>query len=110
MMISGVNFRQRSLMQSQESDVLNYSERKIAQNVQGFAPGPHCGELTAPPQTTRLHNGFSPQYARWKTGTPKKLLDAALNIFFLLSFSQMAPDVEVVISSSQVKENLLNEN
>ena len=63
-LISGVSFRQRSLLQSQESDVLSYSECKIAKNFQGFAPGPHWGGLTAPPQTPRLHNGFSPRYAR----------------------------------------------
>ena len=57
---------------------LSYSERKIAKNFQGFATGPHWGGLTAPPQTPRLHNGFSPRYARWETGTPKKLLDTAL--------------------------------
>ena len=47
-LIYGVSFRQRSLSQSQESDVLSYSERKIGKNVQGFAPGPHWGGLTAP--------------------------------------------------------------
>ena len=78
-LISGVSFRQRSLLQSQKRDVLSYSERKIAKNFQGFAPGPHWGGLTAPPQTPPLHNGFSPRYARRKTGTPKKLLDTALN-------------------------------
>ena len=78
MLISGVSFRQRSLSQSQESDVLSYSERKIAKNFQGFAPEPHWGGLTAPPQTPRLSNGFSPGYTLRKTGTPKKLLDAAL--------------------------------
>ena len=62
--VSGVSFRQRSLSQSQQSDVLSYSERKNSQNVQGFAPGPHRGGLTAPPQTPRLHNGFFPRYAR----------------------------------------------
>ena len=71
-LISGVSFRQRSLSQSQESDVLSYSERKIAKNFQGFAPGPHWEGLTAPAQTPRLHNGFSPRYIRRKTGTPKR--------------------------------------
>ena len=69
-LISGVSFHQRFLSQSQESDVLSYSERKIAKNFQGFAP--------VPPQTPQLHNGFSPHYIRWKTGIPKKLLDTAL--------------------------------
>ena len=57
-LISGVSFHQRSLSQSQESDVLSYSERKIAKNFQGFAPGPHWGGLTALPQTPQLHNSF----------------------------------------------------
>ena len=78
MLISGVSFRQRSLSQSQESDVLSYSERKIAENFQGFTPGPHWGELTALPQTHWLHNSFSPHYTRQKTSTPQKLLDTAL--------------------------------
>ena len=77
-LISSVSFHQRSLSQSQESDVSSYSEHKIAKNSQGFAPGPHWGGLTAPPQTPRLHNGFSPRYARQKTDTPKKLLHTAL--------------------------------
>ena len=77
-LISGVSFRKRSLSQSQKSDVLSYSEPKIAKNFQGFATGPHWGGLRALPQTPRLHNGFSPHYTRWKTGTPKKLLDTAL--------------------------------
>ena len=70
-LISGVSFRQRSLSQRQESDVLSYSERKIAKNFQGFAPGPHWEELTASPQTPRQHNGFSPRYACRKPAPPK---------------------------------------
>ena len=81
-LISGVSFHQRSLSQSQESDVLSYSEHKIATNFQGFAPGPHWWWLTALPQTPRLHNGFSPRYACRKTGSPKKLLDTALYLVF----------------------------
>ena len=77
-LISGVSFRQRSLSQSQEGDVLSYSECKIAKNFQGFTPGPHWGGLTVLPQTPRLNNSFSPRYARWKTHAPKKLLDVAL--------------------------------
>ena len=77
-LISGVSFCQHSLSRSQESDVLSYSKGKIAKDFQGFAPGPHWGGLTAPPQTPRLHNGFSPRYACWKTGTPQKLLDTAM--------------------------------
>ena len=77
MLISGVSFRQRSLSQSQESDVLSYSECKTAKNFQGFAPGPHWGGLTVLPQTPRLHNSFSPRYACQKTSTPKKFLDMA---------------------------------
>ena len=72
-LISGISFRQRSMSQSQESNVLSCSERKIATNFQGFAPEPHWGELTVPPQTPWLHNGFSPRYARRKTGTPTKM-------------------------------------
>ena len=41
--------------ESQESNVLSYSEPKIAKNFQGFTPGPHWGELTAPLQTPHLH-------------------------------------------------------
>ena len=85
-LISGVSFRQRSLSQSQESDVLSYSERKITKNFQGFAPGPHWGGLTAPSQNPQLHNGFSPCYARRKTGTPKKLLATALTSYSNLKF------------------------
>ena len=76
-LISGVSFRQHFLSQSQESDALSYSECKIAKNFQGFALGPHWGGRTVPPQTPWLRNGFSPRYARWKTGTPKQLLDTA---------------------------------
>ena len=57
-LISGVSFRQCSLSQNQESDVLSYSEHKIAKNFQGFTPGPHWGGLTALPQTPQLHNSF----------------------------------------------------
>ena len=77
-LISDVSFCQRSLSQSQESDVLSYSECEIAKNFQGITPGPHWGGLTAPPQTPRLHKGFSPCYACRKTNTPQKLLDTAL--------------------------------
>ena len=70
-LIPGVSFCQRSLSQSQESDVLSYLECKIAKNFQGFTPGPHWGGLTVSPQTPQLHNSFSSHYARWKTGTPK---------------------------------------
>ena len=88
MLISGVSFHQLSLLQSSESDVLSYSECKIAKNFQGFAPGPHWGGLTAPPQTARLHNGFSTSEACWKTGTLKKLLDMALLSSSLLNCSK----------------------
>ena len=77
-LISGVSLHQCSLSQSQESDVLSYSECKVAKNFQGFTPGLHWGELTALTQTPRLHKGFSSHYARRKTGNPKKLLDTAL--------------------------------
>ena len=40
-LISGVSFRHRSFSQSHESNVLSYSECKIAEIFQGFAPGPH---------------------------------------------------------------------
>ena len=49
-LISAVSFPQHSLSQSQESNVLSYSEYKIAKNFQGFAPVPHWGGLTALPQ------------------------------------------------------------
>ena len=77
-LISGVSFHQHSLSQSQEGNVLSYSEHKIAKNFQGFTPVPHWGGLTAVPQTPRLHSGFSPHYTCQKTGTPQKLLDTAL--------------------------------
>ena len=70
-LISGVSFCQCSLLQSQESDVLNYSECKIDKNFQGFAPGPYWGELPVTPQTPHLHNSFSCSYAHWKTSTPQ---------------------------------------
>ena len=69
-LISGVSFHQRSLLQSQESAVLSYSECAIATNFQGFPPGHHW--TTAPPHIPWLDNGFSPCYARRKTGTPPK--------------------------------------
>ena len=78
-LISGVSFCQHSLSQSQESDVLSYSECKIAKNFQGFVLGPHWGGLTVLPQTPQLYNSFSPCYTRWKTSTPQKLLDTALH-------------------------------
>ena len=77
-LISGVSFGQHSLSQSQESNVLSYSECKIAKNFQGFTPGPHWGGPTALPQTPQLHNSFSHHYTCQKTGTPQKLLDTAL--------------------------------
>ena len=77
-MIYGVNFRQCSLSQSQEGDVLSYSECKLGKNFQVFASGPHWGGLKAPPQTPQLHNSFSPRNARRKIGTPQKLLDTTL--------------------------------
>ena len=65
-LISGVSFRQCSLLQSQESDVLSYSDCKIAKHFQGFAPGPHWRGLTAPPQTPWLHSqkiaGYSTEW------------------------------------------------
>ena len=71
-LISGVSFRHHSLSQSHESEVLSYSGFKIAKIFQGFAPRPHWRRLTAPPpRLPQLHNGFSPHYARRKTGTPK---------------------------------------
>ena len=76
--ISGVSFCQRSLSQSQESDVLSYSECKIAKNFQGITPGPHWGGLTVPAQAPRPHKGFSSCYTCQKTNTPQKLLDTAL--------------------------------
>ena len=79
-LISGVSFCQHSLLQSQESNVLSYSECKIAKTFQGFAPGPHWGGLTALPQTSWLHNGFSLCFAHRKTSTPIKLLDTALGL------------------------------
>ena len=72
-LISGVTFCQCSLLQSQESNVLSYSECKIAKNFQGFAPGPLWGGLTVLPQTPRLHNGFSPCYTHWKNWHPQKI-------------------------------------
>ena len=45
-LISGVNFCQCSLSQSQESNVLSYSECKITKNFHGFTPAPHWGGLT----------------------------------------------------------------
>ena len=76
-LISGVSFCQRYLLQSQERDVLSYSECKIAKHFQGFTPGPYWGGLTVSPQTLWLHNGFSPHYTRHKTGASQKLLDTA---------------------------------
>ena len=49
-LISGVSFRQHSLLQSQESYVLSYSECKIAKNFQGFTPRPHWGGLQCHPR------------------------------------------------------------
>ena len=68
-MIYGVNFRQYSLSQSQEGDVLSYSECKLGKNFQVYAPGLHWGGLKVPPQTPQLHNSFSRRNARRKTGT-----------------------------------------
>ena len=58
-----------SLLQSDDSHVLSYSECKIAKMFRGFAPGPHWGGLIAAP---------GPQAAQWffvfrKTGSPKKI-------------------------------------
>ena len=49
-LISGVSFHQRFLSLSQESDVLSYSEHKIAKNFQGFAPGPSGNGLQCHPR------------------------------------------------------------
>ena len=48
-LISGVSFRHCSLSQSCESNVLNYSECKIAKIFQGFVPGPHWGGIRLSP-------------------------------------------------------------
>ena len=77
-LISGVSVSHRSLSQSHESDVLSYSECKIAKNFPGLRPWTPLGKAYSAPQTLQLHNGFSPCYARRKTGTPQKLLDTAL--------------------------------
>ena len=45
--------------------VLSYSECEIVKKFQ---------------LTPQLHNGFPPRYASQKTGTPKKLLDTALDM------------------------------
>ena len=58
-LISGVSFRQHSLSQNQQSNVLSYSECKIAKNFQGFAPGPNCGGVTAPPDSPTAQRIFS---------------------------------------------------
>ena len=102
-LISGVSFCQHSLLQSQESDVLSYSECKIAKNFQGFTPGPHWGGLIALPQTPWLHNGFSHCYASQKTGTPQKLLDMALD---LEEYSQRPCLIDPGVKKEKKKGNM----
>ena len=58
-LISGVSFHHRSLSQSHKSNVLSYSECKIANIFQGFTPERHWGRLTVPPRLTNCTTFFS---------------------------------------------------
>ena len=49
-LIFGVTFCHCLLLQCHKSNVLSYSEWKIAKIFWGFAPGPHWRRLTAPPR------------------------------------------------------------
>ena len=77
-LISGMSFRQRSLSQSHESDVLSLFRMQNSQNFSGLCPWTPLGRAYSAPQTNQLQNGFSPRYAHRKTSTPKKLLDMAM--------------------------------
>ena len=77
-LISGVSFHHCSLLLSHETDVLSLFRMQNSQNFLGLCPWTPLGRACSAPQTTQLHNSFSPCYTCRKTGTPKKLLDMAL--------------------------------
>ena len=98
-LISGVNFCQRSLSQSQESNVLSYSERKIAKKFPGFRPRTPLGRAYSAAPDSRLPNGFSPRYTR--RGTPincwiQHCLDLA--VYLLLKLYSRCSRVAVYVA------------
>ena len=58
-LIPGVSFRHHWLSQSQESDILSYSECKKAKLFLGFALGSHWGGLTTPLDSPVAQQFFS---------------------------------------------------
>ena len=85
-LIPGISFHHCSLSQSHESDVLSLFTMQNSQHFLGFCPWTRLGRAYSASQTKQLHNGFSPHHAHWKTDTPKKLLDTALNILNYFMF------------------------
>ena len=72
-LISGVNFRQRSLSQSQESNVLRYLERKIAKKFPGFCPWTPLGRAySAAPDSPAAQRFFSSLHSS-KKWHPQKI-------------------------------------
>ena len=51
-----------------------------SQKFPGFCPWTPLGRAYSAAPDSRLHDGFSPRYARRKTGTSEKLLDTALYV------------------------------
>ena len=72
-LIYGVSFHQHSLSQSQNSDVLSYSERRIGKNFQGFVPGPHWEGLTTPLPDSPAAQRFFSSLRSSKNRHPQKI-------------------------------------
>ena len=54
--------------------------RQNIQNFLGLCTSTTLGRAYSIPQTPQLHCGSSPHYTHQKTGTPRKLLDTALQV------------------------------
>ena len=78
-LLSGVSIRYRSLSPSHKSDVLSLFRMQNSQNFLELCTWTPLGRAYSAPQTTQMHNGFSPCYTCQKTSTPPKLLDMTLS-------------------------------
>ena len=86
-MIYGVSFHQRYLSQSQESNVLSYSKRKIGKKLQGFCPWIPLGRAySAAPDSPAAQRFFS-LLCLSKNQHPQKIagygIDTCLTFLFL---------------------------
>ena len=72
-LISGVSLHQCSLSQSQESDVLSYSERKIAKKFPGFHPWTPLGRAYSTAPDSPAAQGFFFSLHSTKNWQPQKI-------------------------------------